>query len=97
MYVQKRPPPIPDMGDMSRRFLDECQDYPLNLSSPNYLDKALSCSTSRLLVLDTSDKERDSCTPPKTPTTPNATSFKKNMLRSATLPWRWAMHRAVTL
>lgn len=80
MYVQKRPPPIQDMGDLGRLFEDP-QDMPLNLSSPTTLDKHLSCSTSRLLVLDTTDKDRDASTPPKTPTTPNATSFKKNMLR----------------
>ncbi len=51
--------------------VDPCEgdDQPLNLSA---IDKSLSMDV---------DLTRDASTPPKTPTTPTCTSFKKNMLR----------------
>lgn len=60
---------LPKMMDNCDRDSGLDDDQPLNLSA---IDKSLSQD----VFLN-----RDASTPPKTPTTPTCTSFKKNMLK----------------
>ena len=60
---------LPKMMDSCDRDSGVDDDQPLNLSA---IDKAL-CQDEFLIG--------DACTPPKTPTTPTCTSFKKSMLK----------------
>lgn len=74
-YLSHKPRTLPILGLSLPKvnidtYMDGPQDAPLNLSASD------SCKTTSRFDLD-----RDTSTPPKTPTTPNCTSYKKNILK----------------